>query len=92
MPTKKSAPAGFQTVTRRLFLGYSMSTAKWHSYGLWGRQEGKKEIKKTMRQRAKERIHPKGPSLPGGTPYTLMMASSMCVFVCVCLLTTKKGL
>lgn len=44
---------------------------------------GGKEIKKTMRQRGQERNHPKGPSLPGGAPYTLMMASSMCVFVCL---------
>lgn len=49
-----------------------------------GRREEKNEIKKTMRQREKERFHPKGPSLPGGSPYTVMIASSMCVCLCVC--------
>lgn len=49
-----------------------------------GRREEKNEIKKTMRQREKERFYPKGPSLPGGSPYTVMIASSMCVCLCVC--------
>lgn len=66
-------------------LCYVAVLAKWHYWSPWGTTGGKKnEIKKTMRQREKERFHPKGPSLPGGSPYTVMIASSMCVCLCVC--------
>lgn len=58
----------------------------------------KKEMEKTMRQRGKERwFQLKGPRclqahhIPS-IPYTLMIASSMCVFVCVCLSLDKEPL
>lgn len=46
-----------------------------------GTIEGKKETNET--EKKKGMVSAKRPSLPGGTPYTLMIANRVCVCVCV---------
>lgn len=75
---------------------YVAVLAKWHSYSLWpslwGRWKEKRNRENNETERKRKMVSAKRPSLPAGTPYTLMIARSMCVFIRVCLSLDKEPL